>query len=161
MLQYGGGAVHHVSTIVSNPLWQEWDPRSPASNPSILSYVSNCLTRFVNHVAYSVYCSPLKEANHARNNQDNITNTAILIALDTTTFLMDLQKTFQSPKLFSPFWWPLEFANSKTRQLPLDLMLFILTFTPFQTFSQGTNLKIGTAMQNYPSLSAFKQCLRK
>ena len=52
----GGYTLHPSDTIVATHLWQEWDPRSPASNPSLLSCVSNCLNSFVNGVAYRVYC---------------------------------------------------------------------------------------------------------
>ena len=106
----GGNTVHTEATIIATHLWKEWDPRYPASNPIPLSCVSNCLTIFINHVEYCAYCDfPQKVAHHPSINQDSKTNTPIMIELDTTTFLIDLNS-------FSTFWWTLEFAKSNMRQ---------------------------------------------
>ena len=51
----GGYTLHTTYTIVATHLRQEWDLRSPASNQSLLSCVSNCLISFINYVEYCVY----------------------------------------------------------------------------------------------------------
>ena len=115
----GGVNVHNAATILATHLQQKWDPRSPTSKPCLLSCLSKLLTSFVNCVAYRVYCvfpsksctSPFNTSGYQNKYRDN----------DSTryTHILDgFAKTFQGHKLFSSFWWPLDFMNSNMSQSP-------------------------------------------
>ena len=78
-----------------------------------------------------------------------------MIALDTTTFLMDFHKYAKDLNYFLPFdvpynvWTQMQVSQ---RENECDLFWCWHNFLPF---SWGTNIKLGIDVQNYPSFIWF------